>query len=278
MLHRCVLHAMASCFSGKNRCIITVVHCSTSSYNSLHKPLKETKCIDTMQMEKEIKTVKLTKEENRTERKRKKPTIQNMNHAVVNHVQSIHPDIVDVCPNNFMKTLTTNTNVLYLIDEKTATKYVSLIIKDLLKNTCFVAELNPGFGILTEKLLQAGVPLIHLYEAKKELYTMLEKIHNIYPDQLDIKNINLLNIAQMLYRDRHTDGKEVQEVLQDVKHKKWEDETYMQIIGATNSSSFFRHLINSLIFRNSFMTNGRPVFYIVIPPSFYHVGIFFSFS
>ncbi|EZA51932.1 hypothetical protein DMN91_006978 [Ooceraea biroi] len=268
MLRRRLLFAITSCFSERN---IINVYCLISSYNNLHGHLKETKCINTMQMEEETKKVKLNDEEKTKQHtKRKKITVPNKQH-VSDPTQSINSDMSNVCPKEYMKSLGINTDVLQLIDEEAAAKYVSLIIKDLLKNTCFVAEINPGFGIVTKRLLEAGVPLIHLYEARKDFHPILEKIQSIYPDRMNVRNFNLVNIGQLLYRDRHTGGNQVQEnVLQNVENKKWEDESCMQIVGATNSSAFFRHLINSLIFQTSLMSNGRPVFYIMIPPSFWH--------
>jgi len=234
-----------------------------------------------MQMKEEIKNIelnKINKKKQKENKREKKITIQNENYTIADYTQSINPDIRNICPKTLTELIGTKMNVLYLIDEKTASKYVSLIMKDLSKNTCFVAELNPGFGIVTKKLLKAGIPMIHLYEGREEFHPILKKIHDIYPGRLNIKNFNLINISKILsLKNRSKDKKQIEKVLQDVKNKKWEDETYMQIIGTINSSSFFRHLIYSLIFRNSLMLYGRPVFYIIVPPSIWHVSIFFFF-
>jgi len=229
-----------------------------------------------MQMKEEIKNIKLNEAKERNKKEKRKIIKQNQNYTIADYIQSVNPS--NICPKTLTEFMRTNTNALYLIDEKAASKYVSLIIEDLLKNTCFVVEMNPAFGILTKKLLEAGIPMIHLYEAKKEFRPILEKIQNIYPGRLDMRNFNLLNISKLLDKNMNS-AKKVQKVLQDVEDRKWEDETYMQIIGATNNSSFFRHIILSLIFRNCLMLYGRPVFYIIIPPSFWHVSIsFFLFS
>jgi len=273
MLNKGLLSAITSCFSKKNN----ILYYSTSNFNNLHKYLKENKSINSMQMKKEIKNIKLNKIKKEKQREKKKITIQNENYTIADYIQSVNPDINNVCPKTLTELIGRNMNVLYLIDEKTASKYVSLIIKDLLKNMCFVAELNPAFGILTKKLLKAGIPMIHLYEARQEFHPILKKIHDIYPGRLDMRNFNLINISQLLGKNRNKGEKQIQKILQDVKNKKWEDETYMQIIGATNNSSFFRHLMLSLIFRNCLMLYGRPVFYIIVPPSFWHVSIFSFF-
>ncbi|KAG5314475.1 TFB2M transferase, partial [Acromyrmex insinuator] len=134
-------------------------------------------------------------------------------------------------------------------------------------NMCYVAELNPGFGILTRELLKAGVPLIHLYESNLGLHKILEIICTKYPGKLKLISFksNLFGITRAFYDDKAT--KKYQDSFKAIESKNWEDETYMQIIGACDDANLFTFIIQNLIFRNGFMFYGRPVFYIAILPS-----------
>lgn len=265
MLSRSFMTIITSWLSGRNKHILKV-YCSTSTSDTFH--VKESKCKDSI--EKKVKEVK-------SKIKKIKKFILNDEEIlqIINHVYRINPDIINVCTNQ-LKVPKTNVDALYFINRNTAAKYVSLIKDDLLKNTCFVAELNPGYGVLTTELLKVDVPLIHLYEAKKELHPLLNAIHNMYPGRLELRDFNLFAIYKLFYRLK--DESQVEQILQGVKSKKWEDETSMQIVGATSSRYFFYNLIQSLLLRNCFMTHGRPVFYCAISPSLWHVSISFFFS
>ncbi|XP_032665348.1 dimethyladenosine transferase 2, mitochondrial isoform X2 [Odontomachus brunneus] len=152
---------------------------------------------------------------------------------------------------------------------RVAAEFVSIIIDDLLKDTCFVAELNPSVGMLTTELLKAGVPLIHLYEERKEFDSILKNLSDSYPGRLDRRRFNLFKMNTLMYLDKITNRDSMIKVFQGVKSKKWEDKC-MQVIGATSNMTFMRHIIYSLLFRNSFMTHGRTVFYMAVPPTMWN--------
>ncbi|XP_020297320.1 uncharacterized protein LOC109861881 isoform X2 [Pseudomyrmex gracilis] len=193
---------------------------------------------------------------------------------IIEYIQKVNPDMAHMCSKELTDICRTkDARTLYLIDRETAVNYVSLIKNDLLKNTCFVAEMNPGFGILTTELLKTGVPLIHLYETNKELYHLLDIIRNNYPNRLDLKHLNLAKIVQILYIDKITGANKMEEILQDIEYKNWEDKNSMQVIGTIKSEKFFNQLIKSLLYRNCLMTHGRPVFYIGVSPSIWHMKL-----
>lgn len=256
----------ASWLSGKSKHVLNVYSSTLTSNISCSE---ETKYNDTAQM-KEIKL-------QMSRRKRKAILDDKEILDIINYVHSVNPDLVDVCREQ-LKFYQTDADVLYFIDRAAAVQYVSLIKNDLLKNTCFVAELNPGYGVLTTELLKNDVPLIHLYEAKKQLHPILNAIHKMYPGRLDLRSINLLNVCKLFYKDRNKVENQMQGIFQGVENKKWEDETSMQIIGAISNKLFFHHLMQNLLFRNYYMSHGRPVFYLAIPPSLWHVSISFFFS
>jgi len=201
---------------------------------------------------------------------------------IINYVQKVNPDIIDIIQSMKWTLKRGNTNILHLIDKDTAAKYVSLIKNDLSKNMCYVAELNPGFGILTRELLKTGVPLIHLYEGNSKLHEILETICAKYPGKLNLissKNSNLFGITRAFYDYRVSDEK-YKDNFKTIESKNWKDKTYMQVIGVSSDKNLFTFIIYNLIFRNGFMFHGRPIFYIAILPSMWHVSIsvFFFFE
>ncbi|KYM97609.1 PREDICTED: dimethyladenosine transferase 2, mitochondrial isoform X2 [Cyphomyrmex costatus] len=194
---------------------------------------------------------------------------------IINYVQKTNPDISDIIQLFKEKNMLfrkVNASTLHLINKDIAVKYVSLIKNDLLKNMCYVVELNPGFGILTRELLKAGVPLIHLYESNLKLRKIQEMLCTKYPGKLNLisfKNSNLFGITRVFFDDKVTDEK-YEDNFKAIDSKNWEDKTYMQVIGACDNTNLFTFIIHNLIFRNGFMFYGRPVFYIAILPSMWN--------
>ncbi|KAG5309222.1 TFB2M transferase, partial [Pseudoatta argentina] len=260
-------------WSRRTRHIINV-YCSTLTNGNLPKQQKENMDVRETKELIEIKT-----ELSKMKKKNKKKVMKYIENSIsrdkeifdiINYIQKVNPDISDIIQLLGDKNISfkkANTTILHLIDKDTAAKYVSLIKNDLSKNMCYIAELNPGFGILTRELLKAGVPLIHLYEGNLRLHKILEIICTKYPGKLKLISFksNLFGITRAFYDDKAT--KKYQDSFKAIESKNWEDETYMQIIGACDDANLFTFIIQNLIFRNGFMFYGRPVFYIAILPS-----------
>lgn len=273
MLHKRFLPIITSWLSRRNRHIVNVC-CSTLTNDN--SPVYQNEVINTLKMK------KLTEKIGSSKVKKKKTEVLELD--ILNYIQKINPDIIDIIQSMKYGTLRkADTNILHLIDKDTAAEYVSLIKDDLSKNMCYVAELNPGFGVLTRELLKVGIPLIHLYEGYLRLHKVLEAICKEYPGRLNLitsKHANLFGITRAFYDDKITDEK-FQYIFETIKGKNWKDETYMQVIGASDSIHLFTFIIYNLIFRKGFMMHGRPVFYIAILPSLWHVSIsifFFTFK
>ncbi|XP_014472698.1 PREDICTED: dimethyladenosine transferase 2, mitochondrial [Dinoponera quadriceps] len=248
----------------RNKSIIDVTcHPVLNRYAHMNSEKSETANID--ELNNETEKIKLTVKE----KKRKLPRENEKQDLSEYLSDNLNPEIIHIFPSIFMKKGEDDRNLLYLIDKEAAVDFVSLIIDDLSKDKSFIAELNPGIGMLTTELLKAGIPLIHLYEEKKEFDSILDNLSNIYPGRLDRRRFNLLRINTLLYCDKITNKNEVQKVFQGVETKRWEDKC-MQVIGATSTVKFIRHIMHSLLFRNSFMTYGRTVFYMAIPPVMWH--------
>ncbi|XP_012522923.1 dimethyladenosine transferase 2, mitochondrial-like isoform X2 [Monomorium pharaonis] len=278
MLHKSFLPVITSWLLRRNRYILNTYY-ATFTNDSLHK--KET--INSMEMKESIEETGLKV------KKKKSKVLQYIKQSILydketsdifNYIQKVNPDIIDIIQSMKWKYKKENTNILYLIDKDTAVKFVSLIKNDLRTNMCYVAELNPGFGILTRELLRVGVPLIHLYEKNAKLYNVLEMICLKYPGKVNLipRNSDLIGITRSFYEDKVIDDEKYQDMFKAKKNKNWKDETYMQVIGASDSRNLFTFIIHSLVHRNGFMFYGRPVFYIAILPSLWHVMFHLMFN
>ena len=193
------------------------------------------------------------------------------------YLQTIGLEWRNNIPHKYLSVSTKNTD-LYLINHHVAEQFVSLIKDDLLQNATHVFEMNPGFGMITKELLNAGVPFIHLYEKEEMFLKRLNNLRDEFPKRLSVEHANLYNISKMMNIDSiHTRNEPVFEPFGNVKGRKWEEPSSVQIIGATNKLKFIRHLILSTVFQTSFMMNERAIFYMAISPSMWHVGIKSSF-
>lgn len=216
------------------------------------------------------KTKKAVKEDERDENA-EQVRIKKNKYKMYKYVKNINPEFAKVCPLNYFSKVKTFNN-LYLFDRDTAKQFVMLIIDDLLKNTSFVMETNPGLGILTDELLKANVPFIHLYEDDVKFHPFLRNLQEKYPHRIDLKSQNLKTIYKYMYLEGITDKKVYSEIFRGIKQKKWEEETCLQMISNITNAKFIKNLIFDVVYKNSFTAYGRPSFYITIPPSFWKVN------
>lgn len=281
MLHKNFVPIITSWLSRRNRHVVNV-YCSTLINNS--SPVQQKEAVNTAETKELIEKAGSSK----VKRKGKK-VLEYIKHSIshdkeiqdlINYMQKINPDVTNIIQliqyGTFIKA---DTSMLHLIDKDTAVKYVSLIKNDLSKNMCYVAELNPGFGVLTRELLNAGVPLIHLYEKHPELHKILEIICTHYPGKLDLisaRNSNIFGMLRGFYNSKVINEK-YEDSFKMTESRNWEDESYMQVIGASDSRDLFSFIIRNLIFRQDYMFHGRPIFYIAILPSLWHVSILVFF-
>ncbi|XP_011166252.2 dimethyladenosine transferase 2, mitochondrial isoform X1 [Solenopsis invicta] len=274
MLHKSFLPIITSCLSRRNRHIVNV-YCSTLTNDN--SPLYKKRAVNSIKIKELIEeTGSKVKKKNKVQQQSaaiKQPTSCDKEISdIINYIKKVNPDVIDIIESRKWTYKKGDTNILHLIDKDTAAKYVSLIKNDLLKNMCYIAELNPGFGVLTRELLEAGVPLVHLYEGNLKLHEVLETICTKYSGKVNLissKYSNLFGITRAYYDDKVIDEK-YQNSFKAMESKNWEDKTYMQVIGANDSKYLITFIIHSLLFRHGFMFYGRPIFYIAILPSLWH--------
>ncbi|XP_043583055.1 dimethyladenosine transferase 2, mitochondrial isoform X2 [Bombus pyrosoma] len=120
----------------------------------------------------------------------------------------------------------------YLINDNVSNEFTTLIKDDLLENMCYVIELNPGYGLLTRRLLEAGVSFIHLYENHNEFYHGLQSLKTIFPNRVNITQANLLKMPKMLNLNRTFNISKISnihlcELYNNVPKRKWEEKSCM---------------------------------------------------
>lgn len=193
------------------------------------------------------------------------------------YIQHVNPKFRNKVLQNYMS-LNIDDSDPYLISREIGKDFVTLIKDDLLKYMSHIAELNPGFGLLTENLLQAGIPFLNLYEKYSEFYPELHILSTKFPNRFNVRKANLFRISKMLnLNDTGTADINICSILNNIPQKKWEEDSCMQLIGTTTKHVFIRHLIISTVFQTGFMMYGRPIFYLALSPSVWTVSIAINF-
>ncbi|XP_060826773.1 dimethyladenosine transferase 2, mitochondrial [Bombus pascuorum] len=160
----------------------------------------------------------------------------------------------------------------YLIDDDVSNEFITLIKDDLLENMSYVIELNPSYGLLTRRLLDVGVPFIHLYEYHDHFYEELQSLKIVFPNRVNITKANLLGITKWskLYGSLTVSNTYLRDMFSDIPKRKWEEKSSIQVIGTVTKCAFIRHLILSIIFQTGFMMHGRAIFYLALSPSIWN--------
>ncbi|XP_075147693.1 mitochondrial transcription factor B2 [Haematobia irritans] len=159
--------------------------------------------------------------------------------------------------------------IMYLANEKTAGILDNLLGPYIRESPCdTVVELNPGIGLFTRKLLdrEQKFKKILLMEPMDYFMDNLQEMHSLYPDRVKVRHADLTNIWKLVYQDKMDSGTRVVELLRDIPRKKHNDDPNIIMVGAIGSYQFFKHLINSIVFQNSFLSMGRAEMYLILPP------------
>ncbi|KAK1118395.1 hypothetical protein K0M31_015095 [Melipona bicolor] len=200
----------------------------------------------------------------------KKSNKNKISPALSKYLENIDPTFRERIIEDYTSLNLKNVNPYLIIDE-ISNEFATLIKDDLLKNMSHVIELNPGYGLLTRKLLEANVPFIHLYEYHTEFYPELQRLKEIFPNRLSISKADLQNMSKMLNLKVASQvptkpNKYLCELFANVPKRNWEEESCMQIIGTVINFTFIRHLIMSVVFQTGFMMHGRTIFYLALSP------------
>ncbi|XP_073814695.1 mitochondrial transcription factor B2 [Musca autumnalis] len=162
--------------------------------------------------------------------------------------------------------------IMYLANYNAAMAVDELLDPYIKQSPCdTILELNPGIGLFTRKLLdrEDKFKKILLMESMDFFMDNLQEMHSLYPDKVKVKNCDFTNIWKLVYQDKIDNGTRVEELLRDIPRRGYDEDCNMMMFGAIGSYQFFKHLINSIVFQNSFLNIGRAEMYIVLPPPLY---------
>ncbi|XP_017071912.2 dimethyladenosine transferase 2, mitochondrial [Drosophila eugracilis] len=134
-----------------------------------------------------------------------------------------------------------------------------------------IMELNSGAGHLTRHLLdkESKFRRIILLESMDHFMPRAQELHTLYPERVKVRQGDFVNLWKLVYMDKMDGGSRVADLLNDVPQKAFTDDINMLVFGAVGSYTFFKHLINSLIFQTSLFNLGRCEMILAMPPPIY---------
>lgn len=98
---------------------------------------------------------------------------------------------------------------------------------------------------------------------------------DVYPDRVKLIQGDLLDLHKSMYADNKDRGARVDKLLSNLPTSKWEHDINFRLFGATGSTTFFKHIIQSIIHQNSIMSLGRCELFMAIPSSLYLVSLLY---
>lgn len=159
---------------------------------------------------------------------------------------------------------------LYLIDSDIADEIFYLIRSDLLSTDSHIIEVNPGLGLITQKLLATEIQKLRLFETEQHfvslLKDMISKSQNV---NVDVLHLNFSHFWSLSYQDKMDKGNRIETIMSGISHKPWEGEPVFKIFGALPNYTFIRYFIFSTFFQNGISLYGRPEMYVILTPPAY---------
>ncbi|XP_075982659.1 mitochondrial transcription factor B2 [Anticarsia gemmatalis] len=186
---------------------------------------------------------------------------------VVNYLENTpdYHDIKDKVPRGLLRKYKAPES-MYLINKKTAKEIVHTI-KDSINGSSPIIEVNPGFGFLTEELLQCQNNPIFLYESSNQFSSYLSDLQERYPGRTTIKIEDFFGMWKLAFKDKLDQGNRVEQLLGNLCTN--DTNRDVKIIGSMPGLSFVKHLINNIIFHGTTNQLGRPDLFITMPGHHY---------
>ncbi|XP_022216047.1 dimethyladenosine transferase 2, mitochondrial [Drosophila obscura] len=161
---------------------------------------------------------------------------------------------------------------MYVANAEAAQRIGQYLEPHLQQTSCdTVLELNPGVGHFTKHLLdrESQFRKIILLESMEYFMPRLQELHTLYPERVKVRQGDMVNLWKLVFMDKMDNGVRVAELLHDVPQRAFNDDINMLVFGAVGSYSFFKHLINSLVFQTSLYNLGRCEMILAMPPPIY---------
>ncbi|KAH9639240.1 hypothetical protein HF086_014104 [Spodoptera exigua] len=132
---------------------------------------------------------------------------------VVNYINSTpeYNDIKNKIPNSLLRKYKTPES-MYLINKKTAKDIVNTI-KNNINNNSPLIEVNPGFGFLSEELLQCQKNPIYMFEMSSQFSSHLSKLQEQHPGRIKLKIADFFGMWKLAFKDKIDQGNRIEELL-----------------------------------------------------------------
>ncbi|XP_064485055.1 dimethyladenosine transferase 2, mitochondrial-like isoform X3 [Ornithodoros turicata] len=146
---------------------------------------------------------------------------------------------------------------------------VELLVKNVnpTSEEALIFEANPGPGVLTKALLEAGIPQLRVFEKIPVFVGHLELLKEQYPSQLDIVREDFLRLASISASDEYGVTERTSQLLRGVPHLPWKNEPVVRVVGTLSRKkevTFLRFLLHVLPQRASIFAVGRIDFLLFI--------------
>ncbi|XP_015120687.1 dimethyladenosine transferase 2, mitochondrial [Diachasma alloeum] len=161
---------------------------------------------------------------------------------------------------------TKNFTTLHLLDRDVSKAFASLIIDKIPKEQTFIAEMNPGIGLMTQQLLDSGVSVVHGYDKFTEFMQWLHPLSKRYPGRLHLRPFNLATIAKTDFLDGKINSRNMDKMFEGIRPRDWRGPPAIAVIGAVPNVNFFYSFQWSLV--NQYLSDyGRAVLFVAVSPS-----------
>ncbi|XP_050674992.1 dimethyladenosine transferase 2, mitochondrial isoform X2 [Leptidea sinapis] len=184
-----------------------------------------------------------------------------------------YKDLIDRIPKNLLKRYKTP-ETMYMINKKSA-KLICDTVKCHFDKNAPIVEVNPGFGFLTEEILQCQENPVYLYEHAKYFDPFLCELQKKYPGRINYKIADFFGMWKLAFMDKMDEGTRIQELLGDLASQS--PSKTLKILGAMPGLSFVKHLINTIVFHNTTNEIGHPDLFIIMPGHHYEMDDHFLY-
>ncbi|KAH8407022.1 hypothetical protein KR222_004162, partial [Zaprionus bogoriensis] len=161
---------------------------------------------------------------------------------------------------------------MYVANAQIAQEIDDCLEPHLQQTSCdTVLELNPGPGHFTRKLLDREQQFrkIILVEQMDHFMPRLQELHALYPDRVKVRQGDFIGLGRLAFMDKMDNGTRVADLLRDVPQRAYTEDINMLVFGVVGSYTFFKQLVNSLIFQTSLYNLGRCEMILALPPPIY---------
>lgn len=152
-----------------------------------------------------------------------------------------------------------------IIDEESTRILFNHIEKHVVDGTTPVLEMRPENGLLTKKLLEAGVKTLHVYEARKEFRETLTALMAQYPDQGHFHNSNFVSTFFANNMLPAYNCSLLEDNLPVRLKKSWEDSPSIKLISTNPTVKVMIVALIHLSKTMMYLGRGRPQLFLTVP-------------